>query len=98
MRHHIKKVGYYITEKSDRTALDDLKREILTLLRKLKKKIHISKFSTSSTPDILCFLIYNAQTLESEINFLKSELQEKEWLYRISDNFSFVALKRSCSS
>ena len=39
------------------------------------KKCNISKCNTSSTPDIISSLKSYIQTLESEINFIRRELQ-----------------------
>ena len=46
------------------------------------KKCNISKCNTSSTPDIISSLKSHIQTFESEINFLSSELQEKNALVK----------------
>ena len=67
--HHIKKY--------DQTALDYLKRQILTEVTQEIKTCNISKCNTTSTPDIISSLKSHIQTLESEANFLRSKLKEK---------------------
>ena len=42
----------------------------------------MSKYNTSSTPDIICFLKSHIQRLESEINFLRRNRQEKNALVK----------------
>ena len=64
-------------KKYDQTALDYLKRQILTEVTQEIKDCNVSKCNTSSTPDIISSLKSHIQTLENEINFLRSELQEK---------------------
>ena len=64
-------------KKYDQTALDYLKRQVLTEVTQ-----EISKCNTSSTPDIISSLKSHIQTLESEINFLRTELQEKDALVK----------------
>ena len=73
-------------KKYNQTALDYLKHQILTEVTQEIKKSNISKCSTSSTPDIICSLKSHIQTLQNEINFLRSELQEKN----TSGNFTYV--------
>ena len=46
------------------------------------KKCNISKCNTPSTPDVISFLKSHIQSLEREINFLRSELQEKNVLVK----------------
>ena len=70
-------------KKYDQTALDYLKRQILTEVTQEIKKCNTSKCNTSSTADIISSLKCHIQTLQSEINFLRSELQKKKkmpWL------------------
>ena len=55
--------------------LDYLKRQTLTEVTQEIKKCNISKCNTSSTPDIISSLKSYIQTLESEINFIRRELQ-----------------------
>ena len=62
--------------------MDYLKRHILTVVTQEIKKCNISKCNTSSTLDIISSLKSHIQTLESEINFLRSELQEKNALVK----------------
>ena len=59
-------------KKYDQTALDYLKRQILTEVTQEIKKCNISKCNTPSTPDIIPCLKFRIQSLESEINFLRS--------------------------
>ena len=61
----------------NQTALDHLKRRILTEVAQKIKKCKTSKCNTSSTPDIIPSLKSHMQTLESAINFLRNELQEQ---------------------
>ena len=63
-----------------RLLLDYLKRQIITEVTQEIKKCNISKYNTSSTPDIVSSFKSHIQILESEINFLRSELQEKKCL------------------
>ena len=65
-------------KKYDQTALDYLKRQILTEVTQEIKKCNTSKCNTSSTADIISSLKCHIQTLQSEINFLRSELQKKK--------------------
>ena len=67
-------------KKYDQTTLDYLKHQILKEVTQEIKKCSISKCNTSSTPDIVSSLKSHIQALESEINFLRSELQEKDAL------------------
>ena len=53
-----------------------MKRQILTEVTQEIKKCNISKCNISSAPDIISSLKFHTKTLESEINFLRSELQE----------------------
>ena len=69
-------------KKYDQTALDYLKRQILTEVTQEIKKCNISKCNTPSTPDVISFLKSHIQSLEREINFLRSELQEKNVLVK----------------
>ena len=55
--------------------LDYLKRQTLTEVTQEIKQCNISKCNTSSTPDIISSLKSYIQTLESEINFIRRELQ-----------------------
>ena len=55
--------------------LDYLKRQTLTEVTQEIKKCNISKCNTSSTPDIISSLKSYIQKLESEINFIRRELQ-----------------------
>ena len=64
-------------KKYDQIPLDYLKSQFLTEVTQEIKKCNISKCNTSSTPDIMRSLKYHMQALESEINFQRSELQEK---------------------
>ena len=64
-------------KKYDQTALDYLKRQILTEVTQQIKKCNTSKCNTSSTLDILSSLKSHIQTLESEISFLRIKLKEK---------------------
>ena len=64
-------------KKCDQTTLGYLKRQILTEVTQEIKKCNISKCNKPSTPDIISSLKSHIQTLEIEINFLRSELQEK---------------------
>ena len=59
-------------KKYDQTALDYLKRQILTEVTQEIKKCNISKCNTPSTTDIIPCLKFRIQSLESEINFLRS--------------------------
>ena len=61
----------------DQTALDYLNCQILTDVTQEIKACNISKCNTTSTRDIISSLMFHIQTLESEGNFLRSELQEK---------------------
>ena len=63
--------------KYDQTALDYLKCHILMEVTQEITKCNISKCNTSITPDIISSLKSHIQTLESEINFLRRKLQEK---------------------
>ena len=56
--------------------MDHLKRQILTKVSTEIKKCNISKCNTTSTSDIISSLKSHIQTLESEINFRRCELQE----------------------
>ena len=69
-------------KKYDQTALDYLKRQILTEATQEIKNCNISKCNTSSTPEIISSLKSHIQTLENEIDFLRSELQEKKALVK----------------
>ena len=69
-------------KKYDRTDLHYLKRQILMEVIQEIKKCNISKCNASSTPDIISSLKSHIQTLESEINFLRSELQQKNVLVK----------------
>ena len=60
-------------KKHDQTALDYLKCQILTEVTQEINKCNISKCNKSSTPNKS-----HTQTLESEINFLRSEMQGKK--------------------
>ena len=62
--------------------MDYLKRQILTEVTQEIKKRSISKCNASNTPDIISSLKSHIQTLESEINILRSELQEKNALIK----------------
>ena len=64
-------------KKYDQTALHYLKCQILTEVTQEIKKCNISKCNTSSTTDIISSLKSHVHTLESEINFLRRESQEK---------------------
>ena len=55
--------------------LDYLERQTLTEVTQEIKKCNILKCNTSSTPDIISSLKSYIQTLESEINFIRRELQ-----------------------
>ena len=61
----------------NQTALDHLKRRILKEVTQKVKKCKILKCNTLNTPDITSSLKSHMQTLESEINFLRNELQEQ---------------------
>ena len=61
-----------------------LKRQILTEVTQEIKKCNISKCNKPSTPDIISSLKSHIQTLEIEINFLRSELQEKNALVKFT--------------
>ena len=59
------------------TALDHLKRQILTeVLTQEIKNSNISKCNTSSTPNVISSLKCHIQALESGIHFVRSELQK----------------------
>ena len=58
---------------------------ILTEVTQEIKKCNISKCNKSSTPSKS-----HTQTLESEINFLRSKMQGKKCLDKISGNFTYV--------
>ena len=60
-----------------RAALDHLKHQIFTEAIQEIKKCSISKCNTSSTPNVICSLKSQIETLESEVNFLRSELHRK---------------------
>ena len=62
--------------------MDYLKRQILTEVTLEIKKRSISKCNASNTPDIISSIKSDIQTLESEINILRSELQEKNALVK----------------
>ena len=74
----IKKLEGYISKKYDETALNHLRRQILReLTQKFDEKINSNLGRTTNTPDTIALLKSHIQTLESEIYFLRSELQEK---------------------
>ena len=62
--------------------MDYLKRQILMEVTQEMKKRSISKCNASNTPDIISSIKSHIQTLESEINILRSELQEKNALVK----------------
>ena len=62
--------------------MDYLKRQILTEVTQEIKKRSISKCNASNTTDIISSIKSDIQTLESEINILRSELQEKNALVK----------------
>ena len=64
-------------KKHDQTALDYLKCQILTEVSQEINKCNISKCNKSSTPSKS-----HTQTIESEINFLRSEMQGKNALIK----------------
>ena len=84
-------------KKYDQTTLDYLKRQILAEFTQEMKRCNISKCNTSNTPDIISSLKSHIQTLESKTNFLRSKLQEKKCLGKISGNLTYVTRKRLCS-
>ena len=59
-----------------------MKRNILTEVTQEIKECNVSKCNTSTTPSITSSLKSHIQTLESEINFLRSKLQEKNALVK----------------
>ena len=65
------------SKKYDQTALDYLKRQILTEVTQETKNCNISKCNTPSTPDITSSLKSHVQSLESEINFLRRNCKKK---------------------
>ena len=67
----------YIKNMIRQTALDHLKRQILTeVLTQEIKNSNISKCNTSSTPNVISSLKCHIQALESGIHFVRSELQK----------------------
>ena len=67
----------YIKNMIRQTALDHLKRQILTeVLTQEIKNSNISKCNTSSTPNVISSLKRHIQALESGIHFVRSELQK----------------------
>ena len=69
-------------KKYHQTALDYFKHQILEEVTQKIKKCNISKFNTPSTPEVISSLKFHVQSLDNEINFLRSELQEKNALVK----------------
>ena len=66
----------YIKNMIRQTALDHLKRQILTEVTQEIKNSNISKCNTSSTPYVISSLKSHIQALKSGIHFVRSELQK----------------------
>lgn len=74
----IKKMEDYITKKYDEAALNHLRRQILKeVTQNVDEKINSHKLDKTNTSDTTALLKTHIQTLENEIYFLRSELQEK---------------------
>ena len=86
----LKKYRRLYNKQYDQAALDHLNCQILTKVTQEIKNCNISKCNISITSDITCSLNFHIQELESEINFLRSELQKKNCLGKISGNFTYV--------